>query len=93
MKRFDSKLIVLDLDGTLLRNDKTVSKENIDALLNFKAKGNKILFATARPPRDAYKYVPVPLRDNPIICYNGACIINKDKEIIYSKQIDRKRYR
>ena len=53
-----NKMIVLDLDGTLLRDDKTVSKETIDILLKFKSAGNEILFATARPPRDAYKYVP-----------------------------------
>lgn len=53
-----NKMIVLDLDGTLLRDDKTVSKETIDILLKFKSAGNEILFATARPSRDAYKYVP-----------------------------------
>lgn len=86
----NNKLIILDLDGTLLKNDKTVSEENIKALIHFKEKGNKILFATARPPRDAYKYVPENLRDNPIICYNGACIIDKDKNVLYQNQIDRK---
>ena len=81
-----NKMIVLDLDGTLLKDDKTVSKETINILLKFKSAGNEILFATARPPRDAYKYVPEELRDNPIICYNGACIIN-GKEIVYRKEI------
>lgn len=84
-----SKLLVLDLDGTLLRDDKTVSMENISALLKFKKKKNKILFATARPPRDAYKYIPIDLRGNPIICYNGACIIDKSKNIVYRQEIDR----
>ena len=79
-----NKLIVLDLDGTLLRNDKTVSNETIDVLLKFKKANNKILFATARPPRDAYKYVPEILRNNPIICYNGACILDNQK-IVYKK--------
>lgn len=83
------KLIVLDLDGTLLRKDKTVSEETINVLLSFKNQNNKILFATARPPRDAYKYVPEVLRDNPIICYNGACIIDKDKKVLYRKEISR----
>ncbi len=83
-----NQLLVLDLDGTLLRNDKTVSEETIDTLLEFKKRENKIIFATARPPRDAYKYVPQKLRDNPIICYNGACIIN-DKEILYKKEMSK----
>ena len=84
-----SKLIVLDLDGTLLRNDKTVSNETINVLLKFKEANNKILFATARPPRDAYKYVPEILRNNPIICYNGACMID-NQELVYKKELSKK---
>ena len=80
-----NQLLVLDLDGTLLRNDKTVSEETIDSLVEFKNRDNKILFATARPPRDAYKYVPQKLRDNPIICYNGACMIDGKKYYIKKK--------
>ncbi len=83
------KLIVLDLDGTLLKKDKTVSSYTVETLLKFKKMGNKILFATARPPRDAYKYVPIELRNNPIICYNGACILNGE-EILYANQINKK---
>ena len=81
-----NQLVVLDLDGTLLRNDKTVSDETVESLIEFKNRNNKILFATARPPRDAYKYVPQKLRDNPIICYNGACMINR-KEILFKKEM------
>lgn len=82
------KLIVLDLDGTTLKKDKTVSENTVNTLLEARKKGNTILFATARPPRDAYKYVPESLRDNPIICYNGACIISsKDLKVIYKKEI------
>ena len=83
-----NQLIVIDLDGTLLRNDKTVSDETVESLIEFKNRNNKILFATARPPRDAYKYVPQKLRDNPIICYNGACMIN-GKDILYKKEMSR----
>lgn len=51
-------------------------------------RGNTILFATARPPRDAYKYVPEALRNNPIICYNGAAVVSSNNlDVIYEKQI------
>ena len=82
------KLIVLDLDGTTLRNDKTVSENTINTLLDVRDRGNTILFATARPPRNAYKYVPEPLRNNPIICYNGAAVVSSNNlDVIYEKQI------
>ena len=31
-----NQLLVLDLDGTLLRNDKTVSDETVESLIKFK---------------------------------------------------------
>lgn len=84
-----NRIFVFDLDGTLLRNDKTVSEKTINALLRLKEQNNKILFATARPPRDAYKYVPESLKNNSIICYNGACIIDSQKNILYKNEIDK----
>ena len=39
MKKFEGILICTDLDGTLLKNDKSVSKENIDAINYFKENG------------------------------------------------------
>lgn len=39
------KIVVTDLDGTLLRNDKTLSPENLQAIKEFKQ--NNILFAIA----------------------------------------------
>ena len=40
-----NQLLVLDLDGTLLRNDKTVSEETINSLIEFENRNNKIIFA------------------------------------------------
>ena len=85
------KLIVLDLDGTTLKQDKSMSEYTIDTLLETKKEGNQIIFATARPPRDAYKYIPIQLKDAPIICYNGACIISSQElKVIYKSEISRK---
>lgn len=43
------KLIALDLDGTLLKKDKTISQKNIDCLRQAKALGVKIVICTGRP--------------------------------------------
>ena len=50
-------IIALDLDGTLLRNDKTISEENLHAIEYFKQEGGLFTFVTGRPPmivRDIY---------------------------------------
>ena len=81
-----NKLIAIDLDGTLLRNDKTVSEHTLQTLIECEEKDNIIIYATARPPRDIVRYIPSILMNKPIICYNGACITKMGK-IIYGKEI------
>ena len=41
MKKFEGVLICTDLDGTLLKNDKSISRENSEAIEYFKAEGGK----------------------------------------------------
>lgn len=45
------RLIATDLDGTLLRGDKTVSQRTIDALAAAEAAGIEVFFVTGRPAR------------------------------------------
>ena len=45
--------MVTDLDGTLLRNDKSVSEENLRAIRAFQAEGGLFSFVTGRIPRGA----------------------------------------
>lgn len=43
------KLIGIDLDGTLLNDDKTISERNFQAIAQAKAKGVKVVITTGRP--------------------------------------------
>ena len=47
---FEGVLICTDLDGTLLRNDKSISRENLDAIEYFKAQGGLFTIVTGRMP-------------------------------------------
>lgn len=82
------KVIISDLDGTLLRSDKTISEKSIDILRECKNKGDKLIFATARPPRDINWYIPNALKNDIIICYNGAIVL-KGNDILYKKEISK----
>lgn len=75
------KLISLDLDGTLLNSEKKVSKENIEALREFKEKGGKVVFATARPKRVVTPLLPPFLLEDILICHNGGEIYIDNKEV------------
>ena len=82
------KMIVSDLDGTLLRSDKTVSAHSIEVLRSLEEKGIQLVFATARPPRDAFRLIPDALKNEYVICYNGA-IIYRDADVIYNQEVSR----
>jgi len=79
-------VIVLDLDGTLLKSDKTVSEKTIEALKKCENLGKKIVIATARPPRFGKLALPEDLRNEMKIFYNGAEIYCGENRI-YSKNI------
>ena len=48
MGKFDGILLVSDLDGTLLTNDKRLSEENREAIDRFVEEGGIFTFATGR---------------------------------------------
>lgn len=79
------KMVVVDLDETLLRTDKSISKYTIDIIKRVRNRGVKIIFATARG--DSTKLlVPYELFDGYILM-NGAKAYVDDDRIIYEKMI------
>jgi 5-amino-6-(5-phospho-D-ribitylamino)uracil phosphatase len=86
------KVLVLDLDGTLLRSDKTISKRTLKVLKKCKIFGMKIIIATARPHRFVNKYLPSFLKSQHKIVYNGAEIYN-GKRLVFSNYISKKSLR
>ena len=79
MGKFDGILLCTDLDGTLFRDDKTVSDENIEAIEYFKNEGGYFTFITGRMPFYA-KYVADIVKPNaPVGCVNGGGIYDYSK--------------
>ena len=74
MKKFEGVLLCSDLDGTLLKNDKTISKENLEAIDYFQQEGGYFTFVTGRVPL-CVKDILETVRPNcPIGCINGGGI-------------------
>ncbi len=71
------KLILTDLDGTLLREDKSLSPANRAALEWAAAQGAEIVVSTGR----LYTGIPQELRDLPFLRYfilmNGAKVYDR----------------
>ena len=80
MGKFDGLLICTDLDGTLLRNDKTVSLENRDAIDYFKREGGYFTFVTGRMPFFVSYALDAVKPNAPFGCVNGAGLYDAKKE-------------
>lgn len=72
-------LIVLDLDGTLLREDQLISPKTKETLLKAQRAGHYVMIATGRPYRASDIYYHELGLSTPIVNFNGAYIHNPAK--------------
>ncbi len=74
-------MIVTDLDGTLLRNDKTISTYTAAVFRQLRAQGTRLVIATARPQRAVAQLAPyVPPFDAGVF-HNGAEVVVRGARI------------
>lgn len=82
------KLVATDLDGTFLKNDRTISTKNLEALHKL---GEKKIIRVAATGRNLHKVQQVLHPEIPfdfVVFSSGAGVYNwKDKKHIYSKNI------
>ena len=90
MKKFEGILICTDLDGTLLATDKSISKENHEAIEYFKAEGGLFTFITGRMPFTAYDLCEEIKPNAPIGCINGGGIYDYcKKSYVWTFELER----
>ncbi|NJP30498.1 HAD family hydrolase [Micromonospora thermarum] len=68
------RLVATDIDGTLLRDDRTLSPHTADVLARISVRGTPVVLVTGRPIRWlklVYEQLAEPL---PAICANGAVV-------------------
>lgn len=76
---FEGRLLVCDMDGTLLDSSSKVSKENKAALDRFVEGGGLFTVATGRMEKSVMQYLPELPVNIPAIVYNGAAIYDFQK--------------
>lgn len=86
------KLLVLDVDGTLLNENKAVTPGTMAALMKVQQMGMHIVLASGRPTHGLLPLAQALELNNYggfIMSYNGAQILNMQSgEIVYEKKID-----
>ena len=70
----EKHLIALDLDGTLLKDDKTISQKTKMVIQKAREQGHEVMIATGRPFRSSEMYYHELNLTSPIVNFNGAFI-------------------
>lgn len=79
------KLIITDLDQTLLKGDKSVSQYTLETIKKCKEQEINIAIATARSERAAKKYIDLIKPD--IIISNGGALAKHNGKVIYRSML------
>jgi Cof subfamily protein (haloacid dehalogenase superfamily) len=81
------RLVATDLDGTLVRTDKTISERTRQAIERAKALGVTVIVVTGRSPRS----LPVTAREVGLtglaICSNGAVLYDLDQDTVVQQAL------
>jgi Cof subfamily protein (haloacid dehalogenase superfamily) len=92
-KTFDAtyKMLVLDLDDTLLRDDYSISARNKELLTKAQQLGIKVVLASGRPTPAMLRYAEelnLAHYDSYMISFNGAVVTSmKDNKIIFETSL------
>lgn len=84
-----SQLLLFDLDGTLLRSDKTISKETSCMIQEMRKRGFLVGISTSRGEQNCKSYLG-QLKPDIMICSGGA-VVKKDNEYIFAAEFSKER--
>lgn len=83
------KLIAVDMDGTLLNSQGTITEKTIYSIRQAVENGAIFTISTGRPIQGVERYNRLLDLDAPFITYNGAMIVKgKSKEVLYSQGLE-----
>lgn len=84
------KLVATDLDGTFLRNDKSISKENLDTLLSLGDRDILRVVATGRNLRKTQEVIANHIPFDYIVFSSGAGVYDcKNDKLLYYRNINK----
>lgn len=82
------KIIFSDIDGTFLKNDKSVGNLHEIALKKIIEQGLKFVFVSARMPEAIYIITDnIKVPRTPVISYSGAFVLSEDEKVLHDKKI------
>lgn len=82
------KMVVSDVDGTLVRTDKTLSEANVMAVRRLVDAGIPVTLISARPPSGLYAIIERLDLAGPFAAFNGGVIFGRDKSVAVAHRLD-----
>ena len=76
------RLVATDLDGTLLRSDKTISVRTLAVFRRLQAAGVMLVLVSARPPRTVRLFMKDTNIGGLALCCNGAILYDIDRDCL-----------
>ena len=84
------KIVFIDIDGTLVNDEKVIPKENIETIKRLKKDRVEVVLASGRPYHSIEKYSNIVGARPYIIGSNGGVVVNfEDNKILYNANIDK----
>ena len=88
MSEHPIRLVAVDLDGTLLRSDKTVGERTVTAINTALERGIEVIFCTGRSRAQLQSYLPLFPRMRYVISSGGAAVYDvRSWETVISNQL------
>ena len=81
------KLLLSDVDGTLVRPDKTLSERSIEAVHTLHDAGIHFAVTSGRPPRGMSMLVEPLALESPIAAFNGGLIVEPDLTVVEDRVV------
>jgi Cof subfamily protein (haloacid dehalogenase superfamily) len=81
------RLLLADVDGTLVTNDKVLTDRAIAAVGKLRDAGITFAVTSGRPPRGMSMLIEPLALDTPIAAFNGGLFVHPDMSVIESKTI------
>jgi Cof subfamily protein (haloacid dehalogenase superfamily) len=80
-------LLLSDVDGTLLTDEKILTERARNAVLALKKKGIRFAITSGRPPRGMHMLVEPLQMEGPIVGFNGGMFVKDDLSIIEERPL------
>ncbi len=86
MPQHSIRLVLADVDGTLVTQEKVLTKRAIDAVHALDAAGVRFALTSGRPPRGMSMLIEPLQITTPVAAFNGGLIVEPDMSVVEQKK-------